>query len=122
MKEVQHDLQLFKISDLSNTAKIIKRVKEAFLDCDAYSWQLDSIIEETLFGKYSALLHNALLDDPKPYRKTVKDLVRHMFIWSIECGDDFLIKKYKHTTSISPTESNSSPRSRRATLNDYDRL
>ena len=34
------------------------------------------------FGEATELLHNALLEDPKPYRKEVKLLLRNLFAWA----------------------------------------
>jgi len=52
--------------------------KHAFRYSTAYLWLL-SVLEnndgELYFGKLSAIMHNALVSDPKPYRKDVKDLL-----------------------------------------------
>ena len=35
--------------------------------------------KEIYFGDLSSLIHNSLLDDPKPYRKEVKDLQANLY-------------------------------------------
>lgn len=42
---------------------------------------IDSSNEELRFGFVSAALHNALINDPKPYRKDVKLFVKVLFEW-----------------------------------------
>lgn len=36
---------------------------------------------ELYFGRVSVLLHDAIMDDPKPYRRDVKELVSNLFSW-----------------------------------------
>jgi len=36
---------------------------------------------EMYFGQVTALLHDALVNDPKPYRREVKDVVHNLFSW-----------------------------------------
>lgn len=94
---VLHDLKMLGLTPTGMTRELIQK---AFLNSAAYVWQLQNIKTEALFGKYSELLHNALVDDPKPYRKQVKELVANMFAWTEEFSNDFETKKYNHTTSL----------------------
>jgi len=64
-------------------------LKQAFLKSNAYLWQQEYMKSNVLFGKYSELLHGALVDDPRPYRKQVKELVANMFNWTKEYSDEF---------------------------------
>ena len=92
-----HDLDLFKMkTGIVNGAGL----KEAFLDSDAYHWQLDNVKGRALFGKYSEILHNALMDNPKPYRKQVKELVANMFNWTEAFSDDFIMEQHTHSKSM----------------------
>ena len=52
------------------------------------------------FGAFSAALHNALLDDPTPYRKRVKEFVAILFAWFEFLNDDFELTKHNVTTSV----------------------
>ncbi len=96
-REVDHDFRILGISDRTAT---LEQLKQSFLNSNAYSWQLENITGNVLFGRYSELLHNSLMDDPKPYRKTVKDLVSNMFSWTKNCSIDYEIVDHAHTSSM----------------------
>lgn len=98
--EMRHDLKLFNLTKNENVDELHTKLKNNFLKSDAFQWQKNIIKDELLFGKYSQILHNSLMDNPKPYRKVVKELVRNMFNWTLEFSDEFSIKRYKHTSSI----------------------
>ena len=72
---IEHDLQLFGVKNTSS-AELEKKIKENFLNSKVFNW-LISIIKkrdtmELYFGEMSEIIHNNLLDDPKPYRQNVK--------------------------------------------------
>ena len=46
--------------------------------------------KECYFGELSAKLHNALINDPKPYRKEVKDLLSNLLGWIEYFDFDFI--------------------------------
>jgi len=95
--EIKHDLRILRLGDSVMNLDILK---QSFLKSDAYLWQKKYIIRETLFGMYSEILHNALVDNPKPYRKKVKELVSNMFNWTTAFSRDFFVKEYNHTKSL----------------------
>ena len=43
------------------------------------------------FGAISSELHNALINDPKPYRKEVKDLLSNTLFWIQDLEIDALV-------------------------------
>ena len=92
--EVTHDRHLFG-PDIT-----IEGLKKSFLDSKAYQWQLGTFSVSTLFGKYSAVLHNDLADDPRPYRRDVKELVSNIFKWTEEFSEDFTFEQHNHSRSI----------------------
>lgn len=56
-------------------------LKEAFRWSNAYIWLLNTLMENggvMYFGELSSKLHNALVTDPKPYRKDVKILLANL--------------------------------------------
>ena len=56
-------------------------IKERFRWSNVYIWLLNVLEKkngEIYFGELSAELHNALVEDPKPYRKDVKILLANM--------------------------------------------
>ena len=60
-------------------------VKKAFVRCNAYRW-LKAVLEERpnkeiYYGELSALMHNTIINDPRPYRKEVKELQSNLLNW-----------------------------------------
>ena len=66
-------------------------VDECFLATKIYKW-LYSVLEKNeksmSFGGITAALHNALLEDPAPYRREVKKLVQNLFAWVVMVGPE----------------------------------
>lgn len=60
-------------------------LRERFLQSRPWTWLCARLSEEVShelsFGRLSELLHDALLDDPKPYRKDVKQLLANLIGW-----------------------------------------
>lgn len=59
-------------------------IKEKFRWCNAYLWLLQVLKNNDgciYFGQLSAELHNALISDPKPYRKDVKSWLSNLLSW-----------------------------------------
>lgn len=63
----------------------IDAIKTAFPNTKCYLWLSDLVKnhekQEMYFGEITAKLHNALLNDPKPYRKDVKQLLSNLLSW-----------------------------------------
>lgn len=63
----------------------IDEVKRAFRWSKAFMWlysRLNAFPDRTsYFGEITAALHNALINDPKPYRKDVKELLANTLAW-----------------------------------------
>lgn len=80
-------------------------LKKAFMKCNAYRW-LKSVLEqkennEIYFGELSALVHNVIINDPKPYRKEVKELQANLLNWIVELDiDEIQIDRPKHSQRI----------------------
>lgn len=80
--EVQHDISLLSLnnSDIIN----LDQLKESFLSSKLYLWLVHKLAKENgelYFGRITELLHNDLIDDPRPYRKDVKDLLSNLLNW-----------------------------------------
>ena len=57
-------------------------------------WLCDTLANnnnELYFGSISEKLHNVLVNDPKPYRKEVKELRQNLLNWVIELDMDAII-------------------------------
>lgn len=63
----------------------IDNVRQAFRWSKAFLWLYNYVSscpnKTSYFGGVTAALHNALINDPKPYRKEVKDLLSNMLNW-----------------------------------------
>ena len=69
----------------------IDEIKSAFRWCKVYLWLCDTLSKsnnEMYFGSLSEKLHNILVNDPKPFRKEVKELQQNLLNWIIELGMD----------------------------------
>ncbi len=78
-----HDFRLLGVDDIPPFD--LSCLKEAFIVSRCWQW-LSNVISknenrEIYFGEASFLLHNSLLDDPRPYRKNVKELVQNLYLW-----------------------------------------
>ena len=77
---IQHDLELF---GLKKNKLSKNNLKMKFEKSKIFNWLIIQInkqeYNEIYFGSLSTLIHNSLLDDPKPYRKEVKDLQVNLF-------------------------------------------
>lgn len=101
--DTKHDLSLLEIDRLDVDVDILK-VK--FLELRIVKWLKGQLLKEESkslrFGAISSRLHDALLNDPKPYRKEVKDFQVNLFNWLkyLELPD-FKFSKYNVSESIS---------------------
>jgi len=94
-----HDVELLgiNINDLLSSEVI----KKEFLESYAWLWLQRNIQEEKYFGELSQLLHNSLLDDPVPYRKTVKILLRNLLTWAnILLPEVIIVDRPNHSQRI----------------------
>lgn len=82
----------------------ISEIKKTFRWSNAYLWLLDAVKShggEVYFGQLSADLHNALVSDPKPYRKDVKQLLANLlaFIDKLEM-DEVIVDRPNYSQRI----------------------
>lgn len=83
----------------------IKTIKNAFMKSNVYLWLLDRLESmpntEIYFGALSALLHDAIINDPKPYRKEVKVLQSNLLNWIAELDiNEVKIDRPNHSQRI----------------------
>lgn len=78
--DLKHDLELLGLNKNNLNDQIIKN---NLMQSKVYFWLINQIKkqenEEIYFGNLSAIIHESLLDDPKPYRKDVKDLQANLY-------------------------------------------
>lgn len=78
-RNIEHDLTLLRLEPpISEDGMSI-----AFHQSKAFHWLLNILLErkEVYFGELTSLLHDALHDDPAPYRKSVKILLNNLISW-----------------------------------------
>ena len=79
-ENIQHDLELFGLSK-DNVNK--DNLKNSFENSKIFNWLISKLKnsenQEIYFGSLSSIIHNSLLDDPKPYRQDVKTLQANLY-------------------------------------------
>jgi len=76
----EHDFSLLNLNSSNDMADI----KNAFCESIPYRWLnnvLGSHNNEIYHGELGSLLHDAFIDDPRPYRKNVKELLNNLLSW-----------------------------------------
>ena len=77
---IVHDLELFGL-DKHNLNKEI--IKKNLMNSKIYYWLVNQIKKndnnEIYFGSFSSIIHDSLLDDPKPYRQDIKKLQSNLY-------------------------------------------
>ena len=80
--DIVHDLELFGAVNTSPSERE-KEIKENFLKSKIFNWLIarlkKSENQEIYFGSLSSIIHDSLLDDPKPYRQDVKKLQGNLY-------------------------------------------
>ena len=79
---IVHDLELFGLTDIKKT-DLEKELKESFLQSKIFNWLIKKLEaeenKEIYFGRLSSIIHDSLVDDPKPYRQNVKELQANLY-------------------------------------------
>jgi len=83
---ISHDLSLLGYNSCDEIRRLsYHQLSEAVCNTKFYGWlqmQLESApSHEMYFGAVTAKLHEALIDDPKPYRRDVKSLLANLLAW-----------------------------------------
>jgi hypothetical protein len=100
--DIEHDLSLLELDRLDIDVDFLRA---RFTELRVVKWLKNQLLKEESkslrFGAISSRLHDALLNNPKPYRKEVKDLQINLFNW-IKYLDlsEFKIEKYNRSESI----------------------
>lgn len=96
------DFGLIGISSIADVPREVLRRK--ILQVKSISWLVGVLAkypEGIYFGELTALLHNALMEDPTPYRSTVKILLANSLGWlGLYCSDLVLIDRPNHSQRI----------------------
>jgi len=83
--------ELFGLSKKNINHNVLKKNLE---NSKIFKWLINKLKKqennEIYFGKLSSIIHNSLLDDPKPYRKGVKDLQINLYSFLKKIKFDYL--------------------------------
>lgn len=102
-ESIRNDKELL---GLTNTDFNNDMLARAFMASKIYRWTIKTASAHDgsiSFGGLSAALHDALLENPKPYRSDVKTLVKNLFLWITFLGPyllDIEITKPRHSEVI----------------------
>jgi len=98
----EHDLHDYELLGLNVDGLSKETITHKFKQSNAYRWMQNLLDEEKSlsFGAVSAKLHNAILDDPLPYRKEIKELVVNLFAWFELLPNEFEISRPRHSQII----------------------
>lgn len=80
-EQVAKDLSLLGISGEYLSRDVVIR---HFLASKLFKWTLSKVADSSegaRFGDITASLHSALLEDPSPYRRDVKEIVKNLYSW-----------------------------------------
>ncbi|WP_369157186.1 phospholipase D family protein [Candidatus Thiodiazotropha sp. LNASS1] len=94
-----HDFDLLSLDIDALTAGSLR---SGFKRTRLYLWVISQLRQnqEMNFGAFSQALHNALLDDPTPYRKEVKEFIATLFAWLELLSDEFEVTQHRKTSSV----------------------
>lgn len=100
--DVVHDRLLLNVTFESTPS--VEWMGSRFQEMRCCRWLLAKLREhngQLYFGEATALLHDALLEDPKPYRKDVKILLRNLLTWAkITLPQMILVDAPQHSQRI----------------------
>jgi hypothetical protein len=101
---VIHDSVLLGTSNW-NSADAKTALLASFRSRPVWQWLIRIVNENenefVRFGEIASKLHDALLDDPKPYRKDVKYFLSNLYEWILFLDPEEIgIKKFNHTETL----------------------
>lgn len=89
-----NDIKSFEFLEL-NYIPTVDKLKEVFRWSKSFLWLyslIDNMPDKTsYFGAITSELHNALINDPKPYRKEVKELLANIINWLQDLEIDSIV-------------------------------
>lgn len=82
-----------------------EQIKHAFTSTRCFKWLINDLQtapeKQQYFGALTASLHNALVNDPKPYRKEVKELLSNLLNWIQELNiEDIVVDRPNYSQRV----------------------
>lgn len=81
----------------------IEELRRAFTALNIYKWlqlQLSQAQSPLFFGELSSALHDALIDDPKVYRREVKQILQVLLSWCEELETDVVVDRPNYSQRV----------------------
>jgi hypothetical protein len=83
---ILHDSELFGLrTEFASVAEAHAAIERSLTESRFWRWLVVSVQEqpngEAWYGTVTSLLHDALLDDPRPYRRDIKTLVTNLYTY-----------------------------------------
>lgn len=82
----------------------IETVKNVFMSSNCYKWLFNILVENNgsiFFGELTQKLHDSIVEEPKPYRKNIKQMLSNLLNWIQELKiDNIIIDRPNHSQRI----------------------
>ena len=96
----KHDFELFGVENFD-----YKLIKENTKDLHIYHWLMEHLKKKEgnflYFGELTKLIHDSLYDDPRPYRREIKDLQQNIYSFIENLSlNEFEITRPNHSQKI----------------------
>lgn len=82
----------------------IETVKNVFMSSNCYKWLFNILVENNgciFFGELTQKLHDSIVEEPKPYRKDVKQMLSNLLCWIQKLKvDTIVIDRPNHSQRI----------------------
>lgn len=93
----EHDREILELNEFFTLSDI----RRQFIRSKPYRWLKEAAGKEIYFGELTAKLHDALMDDPKPYRRNVKILLSDLLNWFEELNiEEIVVDRPNHSQRI----------------------
>lgn len=95
---ILHDLRLLGLQDGQDADALCRAVARS----KAYQWLKGFLVKEpdqqAYFGRITEVLFDSLLDDPRPYRSEIKQMLSNLIEYVAQCGaQEIIVDRPKHS-------------------------
>ena len=95
---IRHDLHCFQRNRCATKGELLKGFESSPI-CLWLEAQLQEF-GDLSFGKVTSLFHNQILDDPMPYRQSIKEGIVKLFEWAYLSDSRFEVSRPRHSQII----------------------
>ena len=105
LQAITHDLSLIGFQSLDSfISTSTGSINKALNDTGIVRWLRSELMKidenQIYFGALTAALHDALIDDPKPYRQDIKRFVSNLYGWIVRFSSEYLVDQPNHSQRI----------------------